>query len=137
MFLIALKPAAMNFAIRFLIAGKSSEWHRPPDRRSMRPVRPSVFMCGRYGFKRLVGRRAADSAAALGTAKSAVAIAEASSLDPPSSALVGAALMALAETERALGDTTNANAAARRAGQALAATLGPDHSETRAALNFR
>jgi hypothetical protein len=39
------------------------------------------------------------------------------SLDPQSSASVGATLMAL--------------------GQALAAALGPDHSETLAALNFR
>jgi hypothetical protein len=57
--------------------------------------------------------------------------------DPQSSASVGAALMALAETRRALGDSANANAAAQRARQALAAALGPDHSETLAALNFR
>lgn len=74
---------------------------------------------------------------ALGTAEIAVAIAEAMSLDPQSSASMGAALMALAETRRALGDSTNANAAAQRAGQSLAAALGRDHSETKAALNFR
>jgi hypothetical protein len=34
------------------------------------------------------------------------------SLDPQSSASVGAALMALAETQRALGDSTNATATA-------------------------
>src|SRR5262249_38326060 len=77
------------------------------------------------------------TAAALASAEIAVAIAEATSLDPQSSASVGAALMALAETRRALGDSTNAGVAAQRAGQALAAALGRDHSETRAALNFR
>ena len=77
------------------------------------------------------------TAAALATAESAVAIAESMSLDPQSSASVGAALMALAETRRALGDPANASAAAQRAGKALAAALGPDHSETLAALNFR
>jgi hypothetical protein len=77
------------------------------------------------------------TAAALGTAQSAVEIAETMSLDPQSSASVGAALMAIAETQRALGDSANAKAAAQRAGQALAAALGPDHSETRAAVEFR
>ncbi len=38
------KPAAMNLAIRFLTAGKSSERQTPPDRRSMRPVRARVFI---------------------------------------------------------------------------------------------
>jgi len=77
------------------------------------------------------------TAAALATAESAVAIAEGMSLDPQSSASVGAALMVLAETRRALGDSSHANAAAQRAGQALTAALGPAHSETRAALTFR
>ncbi|HKU15142.1 MAG TPA: serine/threonine-protein kinase [Steroidobacteraceae bacterium] len=75
-------------------------------------------------------------AAAAATAQSAVTIAEAMSLDPQSSASVGAALMALAGTQRALGDSSNAKAAAQRAGQALAAALGPDHSQTRAAVSF-
>lgn len=74
--------------------------------------------------------------AALATARSAVEVAEATSLDPQDSASVGAALMTLAETQRALGDSASANSAARRAAQTLAAALGPDHSETRAALNF-
>jgi len=77
------------------------------------------------------------TAAALETAESAVAIAEARSLEPQGSSSVGAALMALAETRRMLGDSANASAAAQRAAQALAAALGPDHSETRAALGFR
>jgi len=40
----AMKPAAINLAMRFLTAGKSSERQIPPDRRSMRPERASVFI---------------------------------------------------------------------------------------------
>jgi serine/threonine-protein kinase len=76
------------------------------------------------------------AAAALQTAESAVTIAEASSLEPQASASVGAALMTLAEAQRALGDSGSAATAAQRASRALAAALGPDHSETRAALSF-
>src|ERR1700677_1338536 len=43
-FLRVRKPAAIKLAMRFFTAGKSSEWHNPPERRSMRPVRASVFM---------------------------------------------------------------------------------------------
>jgi tetratricopeptide (TPR) repeat protein len=77
------------------------------------------------------------AAAALQSSNSAVGIAEAMSLEANRSASVGAALMALAETRRALGDTANAAAAARRAAKELTAALGPEHSETRAALQFR
>ena len=77
------------------------------------------------------------SAAALRTANSAVEIAAVMSLEANRSASVGAALMALAETQRALGDSANAAAAARHAAETLAAALGPGHSETQAALRFR
>lgn len=40
--LSSMKPAAMNEAMRSLIASKSSDLHNPPDSRSMRPVRPRV-----------------------------------------------------------------------------------------------
>lgn len=38
----ARNPAAMNFAMRFLTAAKSSDLHSPPDSLSTRPVRASV-----------------------------------------------------------------------------------------------
>ena len=66
------------------------------------------------------------AAVALRTSESAVEIAAAMSLEPQCSASVGAALMALAETQRALGDSANAAAAARRAAaSAYATALGP------------
>jgi serine/threonine-protein kinase len=77
------------------------------------------------------------TAEALATAQRAVTIAEEMSLDPQSSVSVGAALMALAEAQRARGDSGLADVAARRAGRTLEAALGRDHSETQAALNFR
>lgn len=78
-----------------------------------------------------------QTAAALSTAERAVSIAEEMSLDPNRSAWVGGALMALAESRRALGDSPGASASAERAAQVLTAALGPDHSETQTAMNFR
>jgi serine/threonine-protein kinase len=77
------------------------------------------------------------TAAALASAEDAVETAEAMSLEPDGSASVGAALMALAEARRALGDSAAAAAAAQRAARVLSVALGPDHSETHAALTFR
>ena len=77
------------------------------------------------------------SAAALATARDALKIAQATAVTPEHSADVGAALMTIANAQRATGDTEGAQASAKRAAAALAASLGPDHSETQAALRFR
>jgi ATP/maltotriose-dependent transcriptional regulator MalT len=77
------------------------------------------------------------SAAALITAREAHSIAEANAPHPERSAYVGAALMTIAEAQRASGDAEGARASAKRAATALSAGLGPDHSETRAALLIR
>jgi len=77
------------------------------------------------------------NAAALASARDAVAIAEPASSSPERSADVGAALMALASAQRAAGDVAGARASARRAAVALTHGLGPDHSETRTALQFQ
>ena len=73
---------------------------------------------------------------ALEAAREALAIAEATALHPQRSANVGAALMVMAEAQRALGDEQDARASARRAVAELSASLGPDHSETRTAALF-
>jgi tetratricopeptide (TPR) repeat protein len=70
------------------------------------------------------------------TAQQALTLAEAHALKADRSADVGAALMELARAQRALGDDPAANASARRAAASLANTLGPRHSETRAAVAF-
>ena len=75
--------------------------------------------------------------AALGTARDALAIAEANAPQPERSATVGAALMVIAEVQRVSGDEEGARTSAKRAAAALSAGLGPDHSEARAALLFR
>jgi hypothetical protein len=75
--------------------------------------------------------------AALATAREALTIAEADVPQPGSGANVGAALMAVAEAQRAAGDADGARTSARRATTALAHGLGPDHSETRAASQFQ
>jgi hypothetical protein len=77
-----------------------------------------------------------DGAAALGTAQDALALARANAPNPERSATVGAALLTLAEAQRASGDQQAALASARLAASALAIGLGPNHSETRAALKF-
>jgi hypothetical protein len=77
-----------------------------------------------------------QSAAALATAKDALAIAEANAPKPEQSATVGAALMVIAQASRASGDEKTARASAQRAASALSAGLGPNHSETRAATAF-
>jgi serine/threonine-protein kinase len=76
-------------------------------------------------------------AAALATARDSLAVSEAAALKPEQSADVGAALLLLAEAQRAMGDGDSAGESARRAVTALSATLGPGHSETRAATQFR
>jgi serine/threonine-protein kinase len=73
---------------------------------------------------------------ALGAAREALAAAEASALEPERSAVVGAALMALAEAARASADREAARASAQRAAAVLASSLGPEHSEARAARAF-
>jgi tetratricopeptide (TPR) repeat protein len=74
--------------------------------------------------------------AAVATARDALAIAEVDSPKPEQSATVGAALMVIAQASRALGDEQKAVASAQRAATALSHGLGPNHSETRAALAF-
>jgi serine/threonine-protein kinase len=73
---------------------------------------------------------------ALSTAREALTVAEATALDPGRSADVGAALMAMAVAQDALGDRESARVSAARAARVLAASLGDSHSETRAALAF-
>jgi tetratricopeptide (TPR) repeat protein len=72
-------------------------------------------------------------AAALATARDALAIAETNAPKPEQSATVGAALMVIANASRAMGDERTALSSARRAATALSHGLGPNHSETRAA----
>ena len=73
---------------------------------------------------------------ALSTAREALAIAESQAGSADRSADVGAALMALAQAQLAAGDVKDARDSAGRAAQALAASLGPKHSETRAAAQL-
>ncbi len=75
-------------------------------------------------------------AQALKTAREALAVAEGRALGGDQSADVGAALMALAQAQRATGDASGARSSAQRAVVALSKSLGPDHSETRAARAF-
>lgn len=70
---------------------------------------------------------------ALSTARDALVVAESQAGSPDRSADVGAALMALAQAQLAAGDVNGARSSAQRAAQALSASLGPNHSETRAA----
>ena len=74
---------------------------------------------------------------ALQTAREALSVAEEHALDSSRSADVGAALMAMARAQRALGDMEGARNSARRATRSLTAGLGPAHSETRAAAAFQ
>lgn len=78
-----------------------------------------------------------ENVAALDTARDAVLIAQKDAPEPNRSANVAAALMVLAEAQRANGDAAEARVAAKRAAAAFALGLGPDHSTTRAALTFR
>ena len=75
-------------------------------------------------------------AEALQTAREALAVAEEHSLDKDESADVGAALMELAIAQRTLGDLAGARVSAQRAAGVLSRSLGPTHSETRAAQAF-
>lgn len=77
-----------------------------------------------------------DARTALAVAKDALALATAESPYAERSATVGAALYTLAEVQREIGDPEAARDSARRAATALAAGLGPDHSEAQAALRF-
>jgi tetratricopeptide (TPR) repeat protein len=74
---------------------------------------------------------------ALKTAREALSVAEEHALDSTRSADVGAALMAMAQAQRALGDVTGARNSAQRATRSLTVGLGPSHSETRAAAVFQ
>lgn len=73
---------------------------------------------------------------ALSTAQQALAAAEAHALSADRSADVGAALMELARAQRASGEDVAARASAQRASVSLTNSLGPQHSETRAAVAF-
>jgi serine/threonine-protein kinase len=73
---------------------------------------------------------------ALSTAREALAVAESQAGSPDRSADVGAALMALAHAQLAASDVKDARSSAQRAAQALSASLGPNHSETRAAAEL-
>src|SRR3569833_204738 len=73
---------------------------------------------------------------ALQTAREALSVAEEHALDSARSADVGAALMAIAQAQRALGDMEGARNSARRAARSLTVGLGPSHSQTRAAAAF-
>jgi hypothetical protein len=73
---------------------------------------------------------------ALQTAREALAVSEERALDPDQSADVGAAQMSLADAQLALGDAAGARSSARRASTTLSRSLGPTHSETRAADAF-
>jgi hypothetical protein len=77
------------------------------------------------------------NAEALATAREAHAVAQANAPYPERSANVGAALMAIAEAQRASGELEGARATANSAAEALVVGLGPAHSETRAALSLR
>jgi eukaryotic-like serine/threonine-protein kinase len=74
---------------------------------------------------------------ALQTAREALVVAEEHALDSTRSADVGAALMAMAQAQRALGDVEDARKSAQRATRSLTAGLGPSHSQTRAAAAFQ
>jgi tetratricopeptide (TPR) repeat protein len=74
--------------------------------------------------------------AALATARDAVSIARDNAPNADRSAHVGAALMALAQVQRANGDREAAQATARTAAAAFGGGLGPQHSLTRAAAAF-
>lgn len=76
------------------------------------------------------------TASALAAAHEALAAAESQSGSPDRSADVGAALMALARAQLDAGNVTAARSSAKRAAQVLSASLGPNHSETRAAAEF-
>jgi tetratricopeptide (TPR) repeat protein len=78
-----------------------------------------------------------ENVAALDSARDAVRIAESDAPEPKRSANVAAALLALAEAQRANGDPAAARATAERAAAAFSLGLGPDHSLTKAALTFR
>ena len=76
------------------------------------------------------------NADAFKTANEAVAASQRRALDPEQSADVGAALMAVAAAQRALGDTDTARSTALHAARVLSGSLGADHSESRAAVLF-
>ena len=73
---------------------------------------------------------------ALPFAEEAVEVATARALDPERSADLGTALMTLAGAQRARGLEAESRSSAQRAAAMLAASLGPNHSETRAAERF-
>ncbi|HEY1889746.1 MAG TPA: protein kinase [Steroidobacteraceae bacterium] len=69
-------------------------------------------------------------------AREALVVSESQAASVDRSADVGAALMALARAQLATGDSNSARNSAQRAAQALSASLGPNHSETRAAAEL-
>jgi eukaryotic-like serine/threonine-protein kinase len=75
-------------------------------------------------------------AKALATARESLAVADSIAWKPDQSAESGAALQVMAECQRAMGDVPGARASATRAATVLANSLGPNHSETRAAAAF-
>lgn len=87
-------------------------------------------------FKSRIDLARGEAAAALRSAQQAFAAAAVNASEPDRSALVGAAWLAIARAQRALGNATAARATAQRAAVALSAGLGPDHSEVRDARDF-
>jgi tetratricopeptide (TPR) repeat protein len=71
------------------------------------------------------------------TAWHALVIAEANAPVADKSAVVAEALMTLAKAQRASGDAQNARNSATRAATVFANALGPQHSQTRAAIGLR
>jgi tetratricopeptide (TPR) repeat protein len=102
-----------------------------PQDRSSRRLAPALTL--RAKAERLLGQYAA----ALSSAREAVAVANERTQKADHSAQVGAALMELAQAQRASGEETAARDSARQATVALTNGLGPNHSETRMAATFR
>jgi tetratricopeptide (TPR) repeat protein len=101
-----------------------------PRRRGSDKLAPALIT--RAHAQSMLGRQPE----ALASAREALSVAESQALSVDQSADVGAALMAMAESQRAQGDP-GARASAARAVIALTRSLGPTHSETRTAAAFR
>ena len=125
---VSLEEGDATGALRTL-GGLLTELGYPQNRTSLRLVSTLNL---RARTESSLGRHAE----ALATAKQALAVAEEHALTADHSADVGAALMEMAQAQRALGDAAGAQASAKRAATALANGLGPNHSETRAAAAF-
>jgi tetratricopeptide (TPR) repeat protein len=77
-----------------------------------------------------------NAAQALRTARDALAIAEVHAVHGDRSIDVGDALLVMARSQLALGDSAGAHTSAQRAAAVLANSLGPNHSQARAAAQL-